>query len=76
MESAATVTMIRLLETLPEPLQDRALEHMRDYIEDIRDEARWSESFSRTQGKLAAVARSARQEISEGKAAPLDTEKL
>ncbi|MFZ2634493.1 MAG: hypothetical protein WA081_23380 [Desulfosalsimonadaceae bacterium] len=76
MESAASVTMIKMLETLPEPLQDRVLEHMRDYIEDIRDEAKWNESFSKTQNKLVAAARHARKEIGEDKASPMDAEKL
>lgn len=54
MESAATVTIIKLFETLPEQLQDRVLEHMREYIKNIQDEARWNQSFSRTQSKLVA----------------------
>jgi hypothetical protein len=76
MESSTTVTMTKMLETLPEQLQDRVLEHMREYIEDIRDDAKWTESFSRTQNKLVAAARKARKEISEGKAAPLNMERL
>ena len=76
MGSSASVTMIKMLETLPEPLQDRVLEHMRDYIEDIRDEAKWNESFSKSQNKLVAAARHARKEIGKGKAAPMDTDRL
>jgi hypothetical protein len=68
--------MIKMLETLPEQLQDRVLEHMREYVEDIKEEARWSESFSKTQGSLVAAAREARKAIAEGKATPLDIEKL
>jgi MoxR-like ATPase len=76
MPSATAATMIKMLETLPEQLQDRVLEHMREYVEDIREEARWSESFSKTQGKLVTAARETRKAIDEGKAAPLDIEKL
>jgi hypothetical protein len=76
MASAATATIIKMLETLPEQLQDRVVEHLRDYIEDLRDEARWNESFSRTQGNLVAAARQARKAISEGEASPLDFDKL
>jgi hypothetical protein len=76
MPSATATTMIKMLETLPEQLQDRVLEHMRDYVEDIKEEARWSESFSKTQGNLVAAAREARKAIAEGKATPLDIEKL
>jgi alpha/beta superfamily hydrolase len=77
MASTATLTtMIKMFESLPEPVQERVVEHMREYIEDIRDEVKWSESFSRTQSKLVAAARQARKEISEGKAVPMDPKKL
>jgi hypothetical protein len=49
---------------------------MRDYIEDIRDEAIWNASFARTQDKLVAAAQQARQEIAGGKSSPFDGEKL
>jgi translation initiation factor 2B subunit (eIF-2B alpha/beta/delta family) len=76
MASAPTVTIVKMLETLPEQLQDRVVEHVREYIEDLRDEVRWNESFSRTQESLVIAARLARKEITEGKANPLDIEKL
>ncbi len=76
MDTAAATTMIKMLESVPEPLQEEVVEHMRDYIEDIRDDAKWKESFSRTQDKLIAAARQARQEIAEGKATPMDVDKL
>jgi hypothetical protein len=76
MTSAPTMTIIKMLETLPEQLQGRVVEHVREYIEDLRDEFRWDESFSRTQEALASAARQARKEIAEGKATPLDVEKL
>ena len=74
--SAIVTTMAKMLESLPEPIQERTLEHMREYIEDIRDESKWDESFSRTQSNLVAAARQARKEISENKAIPMDLEKL
>jgi hypothetical protein len=76
MGSAATVTITKMLETLPEPLQDRVVEHVREYIEDLRDEGRWNESFSRTQAGLVKAAHQARKAIAEGKATPLDIDKL
>ncbi|MBW2004492.1 MAG: hypothetical protein JRI72_07725 [Deltaproteobacteria bacterium] len=76
MASEATMTIIKMLETLPEQAQDRVVEHLREYIEDFRDEALWNESFSRTQAKLVSAAQRARKEIAEGKATPLDIEKL
>ena len=76
MASAPTMTIMKMLETLPEQLQDRVVEHVRDYIEDLRDEARWNESFSKTQDTLVGAARLAREEIAEGKASLLDVEEL
>jgi hypothetical protein len=76
MDTSAATTMIKMLETVPDQLQETVVEHMRDYIEDIRDDAKWKESFSRTQDKLIAAARHARQEIAEGEARPMDVEKL
>lgn len=58
----------RMLESLPERVQEQVLEHVREYIEDLRNEEVWSESFSRTRGRVAAAARQARKEIGEGKA--------
>jgi len=77
MASTATMaTMMKMLESLPEQIQERVLEHMREYIEDIRDEAKWDESFTRTQTNLVAAARQARKEIAEGKASPMDRKRL
>jgi len=76
MASAPTMTIIKMLEALPEPLQDHVVEHVREYIEDLRDEFRWNESFFRTQETLVTAARLARREIAEGKASPLDIAKL
>jgi hypothetical protein len=74
MVSAAATTVVRMMESLPEAVQDRVVEHMQDYIEDMRDEMRWNESFAKSQDKLAAAAQKARAEIARGLASPLDTE--
>ena len=72
MASEATVTIIKMLETVPEQLEDRVVEHLREYIEDLRDEALWKNSFSRTQNKLISAAKQVRKEIADGKATPFD----
>ncbi|MBF0230472.1 MAG: hypothetical protein HQK63_12960 [Desulfamplus sp.] len=76
MESANTHTMIKLFETLPEQIQEHVLEHMRKYIQEIQDELKWSQSFSRTQNRLVAFAQQAKKEIAEGKATPMDISQL
>lgn len=76
MDTSAATTMIKMLESVPDQLQEVVVEHMRDYIEDLRDEAKWKNSFSKTQDKLIAAARQVRQEISGGNSSPMDIEKL
>ena len=76
MESATTMTMIKILETIPKELQEQVVEHMRYYIEDILEETKWNESFSKSQNKLVAAARKARKEIKEGQAVPLSQDAL
>ena len=76
MPTSASITMMKMIESLPEPVQKRALEHMQQYIEDIRDELKWNESFGKSQNKFIAAARQAREEISRGKATPMNVEDL
>jgi len=65
-----------MVEQLPETLQERAVEHLREYVEELRDDARWNESFTRTQGKLVAAAREARRQAAEGRSTPMDVDEL
>lgn len=76
MESETTMTMIKILETIPKEYQEQVVEHMRYYIEDIREEIKWNESFSKSQNKIVNAARQARKEIKEGKAVPLNQDAL
>lgn len=76
MPTLAGITMMKMIESLPEPVQERALEHMQQYIEDIQDELKWSDSFGSSQSKLIAAARQAREEIKRGKSAPMNFEDL
>lgn len=69
--SSAIATVVKMLESLPEPEQDRVADHLRDYIDDLQDELRWDRLFQKTQPQLIAAARRARQEIAAGKAKPL-----
>jgi hypothetical protein len=76
MSSAAITTVIKMIESLPEAAQNRVVEHLREYIEDLQDEMQWDMSFQKTQQQLLAAALQAKQEISEGKAKPLDYDQL
>ena len=72
MASNAIATITRMMETLPEALQNQIVEHLREYIAELEDELRWEASFNKTQEQLVAAARQAKQEIAEGKAEPMD----
>ena len=76
MSSTTITTVTKMLESLPEAAQDQVIEHLREYIENLRDEMRWNSSFETTQTRLLEAARRARQEIAEGKATPMDYEQL
>lgn len=76
MSTATIETVIKMLETLPAPTQERAVEHLREYIEDLMDEAQWETQFEKSSNKLSEMANRARKEIADGKAVPMDFEKL
>jgi hypothetical protein len=71
MSSAAITTMGKMMELLPEDMQNKIVEHLREYIEDLNDEMQWNATFQKTQQQLVAAARKVKQEIAEGKATPL-----
>lgn len=76
MSSEAISTVIKMIESLPETAQDRVVEHLREYIEDLRDELQWDSLFKKTQPQLIAAAKGAKQEIATGNAKPLDYDQL
>jgi len=71
MTSIAIDTIIKMLEPLPNDLQEQVVEHIREYITDLEDEKRWDASFKRTQDNLVAAARKAKQEIAAGRSIPM-----
>jgi hypothetical protein len=56
MTSPAITTIVKMVKSLPDDLQERVAEH----ITNLEDEKRWNASFERTQDKLVAAARQAR----------------
>jgi len=69
-------TLVKIMESLPVSLQERVTDHLREYINDLQDEIKWDSSFAKSQSKLVAAARTAKQEIAEGKAVVLDFNQL
>ncbi len=76
MSSPAIVTMVKMLESLPEAMQEQVVNHLREHLADLQDEMQWDDLFRRTQAQLAAAAQRARQEIDAGQAQPMDYNRL
>jgi ATP-dependent protease HslVU (ClpYQ) peptidase subunit len=76
MSSATIATIVKMVESLPDELQEKVVEHIRDYITDLEDEKRWDTSFHRTQANLVVAAQKAKQEIAAGQSVPMDYEQL
>ena len=68
--------VISLLESLPENLQGKVLEHICDYVEEIQDDQKWADSFAKDQKKLVAAVRKAKEEIQNGNSEPMDLKEL
>ncbi len=76
MSSTAIDTVIKMIESLPEPAQDQVVEHLREYLADLQDEFQWDMAFKKTQPQLIAATQRAKQEIAAGRAMPLDYSQL
>ena len=76
MSSAPITTIVKMMESLPQDVQDRVAEHLREYIEDLQDELRWDSTFEGTQSQLVAAAQRAKQEMAAGHAEPMDYDRL
>ena len=61
-----------MIESLPENAQNRVLEHLREYIQELEEELKWEQTFKKTESNLIAAAKRAKQEIAEGLSEPMD----
>jgi uncharacterized iron-regulated protein len=76
MPSETIATVIKMMESLPETAQERVVDYLREYITELQDELEWDSLVEKTQPKLIAAAKQARQEIAEGLAQPLECDQL
>ncbi len=76
MSSTAIMTLIKMVESLPDTAQEQVVEHLREYITTLQDELQWDATFKKTQPQLIAAARRARREIAAGRAVPKRTSGL
>jgi phosphoglycerate-specific signal transduction histidine kinase len=76
MSSPAITTIIKMVESLPDELQEQVVEHVRAYLAELEEEKRWETSLKRTENNLVAAARKAKAEIAAGLSSPMDYEQL
>ncbi len=76
MSSEKIVTVTKMMESLPDSLQEQVVDHLIDYIETLQEEMKWKSLVNKTQNKLISMAKQAKQEIAEGKATPMDYNQL
>ncbi len=69
-------TVAMMMESLPFIYQTQAVEHLRNYIMEMQDESKWDSLFEKSEDKLVQAARQAKREIAQGKAEPMDYERL
>jgi hypothetical protein len=70
MYSPAITTIVKMVESLPDALQEQLADHIRAYIAELEDEKCWDTSFKKTEPNLIAAALKAKQEIAAGQSTP------
>ena len=76
MSSTAIVTITKMMETLPESVQEQAVAYLREFIAEMQDEDQWDVLFEKSQDQLISAARQAKKEIAAGQAKPMDFDRL
>lgn len=78
MSSEAIVTVVKMMESLPEVAQNQVADHLRNYLSEIRDEIHWKEVLNKSQttASLVSMARMVKTQIAEGKASALNLNDL
>ena len=76
MVTPSIATVVKMMEALPEETQSQVVEHLREWLLDMEDEAIWDESFARTQKQLYEAAQDVRKQVAEDKSEPMDFNRL
>ena len=76
MSAASVATVVKMMESLPDAAQERVTDHLREYMEELREEIEWEATFAASRDAFVAGARKARRETAAGLAKPVDPEQL
>lgn len=69
-------TLTKMISQLPDNLQESIVEELKVIVSQALDEAHWQDQYQNSRNKLSAIAGKVRDEISAGKAKPMDYGKL
>ena len=75
-ETTEIVTVVKMMERLPEATQKRVVEHLRDYLAEIDEDAEWDALFASTEPALVAEAQRVRAQLELGQDEPMDYDRL
>ncbi|NCB40067.1 MAG: hypothetical protein EOM80_15000 [Erysipelotrichia bacterium] len=75
-KTSAMAKIVKMLESLPEQVQEDVMDHLRQYIEEIKDESKWNDSFGKSHNKLAAAAKKSRKEFQDCRSESMNLKKL
>ena len=76
MSSENIATVIKMMESLPETAQEQLIDHLREYIENLRNELEWDALVQKRQSQLINAAKQARKEIAAGTAKPMNIDQI
>jgi len=76
MISKSIETVIKMMESVPEPMQDYITTEVGRIITEAKDDAIWETLFIKNQDGLIKAAKAAKAEIKAGSAQPMDFERL
>jgi len=72
MKTTEIITAVKILESLPRDSQKKVVDHLQDYIANLKDELYWDQQFENSGEQLAVAARDARERYHAGEAKPMD----
>lgn len=69
-------TIIKMMETLPERVQDRILDDIKHIIAEALDDLEWDGQFEKHRKGLVTMARKVKKQMAKGMAEPMDYARL
>lgn len=68
MASASIETLVKMMKSVPEPLQDQVIERMREHLAEVLDDLQWEETIAKSQDQLERKELRSKEEAAPGDA--------